>query len=233
MRLAVPLVLLATLALTACAQPGTTIDASDSPSPSPSSPASSPESTAPTAPNGEQGSTTASPTTSATASAAPLVAATGVPLDEAPACGDGVVLAAAMVDLDSPDAAGWLAVAEPAVGFEPAALLDGAAAVCTLTFRTEPDGAESVVEVSHAYVRGDDVGALLQSRAVAEGYSAVATEESFPLAFESAAEPGTRLEAFPLDWDALGSNGIDWHRQISGFALEPTDWVVIHTRPSR
>ncbi|MGM1028380.1 MAG: hypothetical protein ACQEWM_00765 [Actinomycetota bacterium] len=191
-------------------------------------------STAPT------GSSTAEPTASATATAEvasppaasptaepSLAVSAGGPLADAPSCGDGVVLAAAMVEPDSPSADGWLEAGAARPGFEPASVLEAAAVLCATTFDVELDGAQEAIEVSTSYVRGDDVGAAVQSWASTHGYAAVdaaAEHPSYVLGDEAA--PAGTLQAVRLDSAMLGENDLAWHERTTGFDLEPMDWVV-------
>lgn len=167
--------------------------------------------------------------TSATPSASPapsLSPALPMPLADAPPCGDGVVLAAAMVPPETPGGEDWLEAGEAEAGFAPAAALDGLGVLCSLTFLTQPDGAQEMALTSQAYVRGDDVEGALRAWAVSAG--AVQTgDEPLPLSIGDPADPETAVLAYPLDWPALGENDVDWHRGITGLDLAPTDWVVV------
>ncbi|GAA1420878.1 hypothetical protein [Agrococcus citreus] len=216
MRTAIPLLLAAVaIGLAGCSAPAS------SPAPT-GAPVAEPTASAP-APSASE-----SPTTAAAETPAPqLVVSTPGPVAGAPRCGDGVVLAAAMVEPDSPSAASWLEASAARAGFEPSALLDDAAVLCAITFEFEPDGAQATVESSTAYVRGDDVEAAVQAWATTSGY-ARDDQSGHPQRFVlgEASVPTGSLEAIRLDSTLLGANDLAWHEQSAGFELEATDWVV-------
>ncbi|MET4098082.1 hypothetical protein ABIB37_000319 [Agrococcus sp. UYP10] len=216
---ALPFVLVVLVALVGCGQ---TVPAAtpDTMPPATTAPTSAPRSDPPTLPP---------PSTPVPPSAAPapsLFVSAGTRLADAPRCGDGVVLAAAMVEPGSPDAGAWLEAGDARTGFEPAQVLDAAAVLCAITFRFEPDGARAAVEVSQAYVRGDGVGAAVQAWATANGYARDDRSDlpSYLLGDEDA--PAGSLQAVRMDAEALGANDLAWHEQTGGFDLDPTDWIV-------
>lgn len=184
------------------------------------------------------GSSASAPAASAVATAAATPEPSGTPtpavgtaLADAPRCGDGVVLAAAMVDAGTPDAESWLEAGAATTGFEPAELLEGAAVLCAITFRFEPDGAQESVQVSTAYVRGDGVGAAVEAWATSKGYTPVDESEHPTYVLGDDTAPEGSVQAIRLDAESLGENDVAWHAQVSGFALEATDWAVTRTGP--